>query len=219
MSTEKSDEFNLSASHSIDHRMFVKPSLIPAALNHLLSQEQWAREKLAAHQGKVACLDAGMLPVRLKVAADGLLQSAGADEAPAVTIRLSLADLPLILQDRERAFSRVTVEGDAEFANVISQLSQSLRWEAEEDLAKVVGDVAAVRMVEGARQALGGIRSLHRKFAENAAEYLLEESPTLVRKQEAATFAADVNRLRDDAERLAKRIERLGGTAGKGSAA
>jgi ubiquinone biosynthesis protein UbiJ len=52
-----------------------------------------------------------------------------ADAVPNVTIHVKLADLPLIAQNRERAFSYVRIEGDAEFANTISQLPQGLRWE------------------------------------------------------------------------------------------
>jgi ubiquinone biosynthesis protein UbiJ len=200
------------------------PSLIPAALNHLLAQEPWARDKLMAHQGKVACIDTGLFPIRLKVAGDGLLQSAGPDEAASVTIHASLADLPLMAQNPERAFSYVKIEGDADFANTISQLSQSVRWEAEEDLSKLVGDVAATRLVGGARRAFEGARALHRTLSENAAEYFLEENPTLVRAQAVTDFAGDVVRLRDDVERLAKRIEKLSAPdttkdAKKGSAA
>ena len=66
-----------------------------------------------------------------------------------VTIRIQPSDLALIMQNRERAFSYVKIEGDAEFANAISQLSKSLRWDAEHDLEKVFGPIAAVRLVSG----------------------------------------------------------------------
>jgi ubiquinone biosynthesis protein UbiJ len=194
------------------------PFAIPAALNHLLNQEPWAREQLLVHAGKTACIDAGLIAVRLKVAGDGMLQDAGADDAANVTIRVALADLPLILQNRERAFSYVKIEGDADFANTISKVSQSLRWEAEEDLSKVVGDIAATRLVAGARRTFEGARSLHRKLAENTAEYLLEENPVLVRAEAVQGFAADVARLRDDTERLAKRLEKLAGGKPGGAA-
>lgn len=184
-------------------------SLLPAAINHLLAQEAWARAKLIPHAGKVAVLDGGGLSLRLKVAADGLLESPVADEIAAVTIRIKLSDLPLIMQNRERAFSYVKIDGDADFANTISQLSQSLRWEAEDDLSKVVGDVAAVRLVGGARSLLTNAKSLHRSVTENVTEYLLEENPMLVRKQTVSDFTSDVTRIRDDVARLAKRIEKL----------
>jgi ubiquinone biosynthesis protein UbiJ len=181
-----------------------------AAINHLLAHEPWARAKLSAHAGKVACIDVGIVQVRLKAAADGLLQTAAPDDSASVTIRFAPADILLMAQNRDRAFSYVKVEGDADFANTISQLSQSLRWEAEEDLSKWVGDIAAVRLVGAARAAFDSARTTQAKLAENVAEYFLEEKPMLVRPQAVSDFADEVTRLRDDVERLAKRIDKSG---------
>ncbi|WP_338770174.1 SCP2 sterol-binding domain-containing protein [Massilia sp. METH4] len=181
-----------------------------ATINHLLAQEAWARAELKQYAGKVARIDASPVELRLRVAADGMVEAAGAEHpAASVTIRLKLSDLPLIAQNRERAFSYVQIEGDAEFANAISRLSQSLRWEAEHDLEKLVGAVAAVRLVEGAKAALASLKNGQRKVTENVAEYFLEEDPVLVRPVTAQAFAADVTRLRDDVERFAKRLEKL----------
>ena len=188
-------------------------TLLPAAINHLLVREPWARDKLAAHAGKILCMDAGVVTIKLKVASDGLLEQAITDGDADVTIRIKLSDLPLLMQNRERAFSTVKVEGDAELANTISQLSQSLRWEAEEDLSRWVGDIAATRLVAGAKAALDAAQSTQRKLAENVAEYFLEENPMLVRPQAVADFTDEVTKLRDDVERMAKRIEKLKGGA------
>jgi ubiquinone biosynthesis protein UbiJ len=187
-------------------------SLIPAAINHLLTQESWARNKLATHAGKVACFDTGVVTVKLKVATDGLVETASKDMPPNVTIRAKFSELPLIAQNRERAFSYVKIEGDADFANTISQLSQSLQWDAEEDLSKWIGDIAAVRVVSGAQSVVGTIQSTQRKIAENLAEYFLEENPMLMRAQAVTDFARDVARLRDDVERMTKRIDKLKGS-------
>ena len=178
-------------------------------INHLLAQESWARDKLLPHAGKIACIDAEALQLRLQVGADGLLEDADAQHAAAVTIHLKLSDLPLMAQNRERAFSYVKIEGDAEFANTISYLSQNLRWEAEEDLSKLFGDVAAVRLVGAARTLAQTARTTHQKIQENLAEYFLEENPMLVRPAAVAAFGADVNKTRDDVERLIKRVEKL----------
>jgi ubiquinone biosynthesis protein UbiJ len=188
--------------------------LLPATLNHLLAQEDWARALLMPHAGKVAMFDAGVVAARLKVAADGFLVLPEADEQAAVTIRVRLSDLPLIMQNRERAFSYVKIAGDADFANTISQVSQSLRWEAEEDLSRFVGDIAATRIVGGAHAAVASAKSLHRSITENLAEYFLEENPMLMRPQAVAAFTDDVTRLRDDVARLAKRVEKLAGMKG-----
>lgn len=185
------------------------PTLAPSVINHLLADEPWARELLAKHAGKIAVIDAGLAVIRLRATGDGMVEADAEESQPNVTIRIKPADLLLLMQDRERAFSYVTIEGDAEFANTISQLSRSLRWDAEQDLSRWVGDIAARRIVAGAGAAFETMQSAHRKLAENTAEYLLEENPMLVRPETVADFAADVVRLRDDVERLAKRIENL----------
>lgn len=184
-----------------------------AAINHLLAQEAWARALLMRHAGKDACIDAGLARLRMHVGRDGLLEAAHqgtAGDAPAsVTIRVKPADLPLIAQDRTRALSYVKIEGDAEFANVISQLANGLRWDAEHDLERVVGPLGAHRLVKTARRTAGGATEATRRLAENLAEFLAEERPVLVRPAQREAFAADVVRLRDDVERTAKRIARL----------
>lgn len=181
---------------------------VAAAINHLLSRQPVLQAALAVHAGKTACIATGFFDLRLRVAADGLLE-AGHDENASVTIRIKPADLPQILANRERAFSYVKIEGDADFANTISQIANNLRWEAEEDLAPLVGDIAAARIVQTVQASLANMQSTGKKLAENMAEYLLEENPMLLHKQVAEDFATGVATLRDDAERLAKRIQLL----------
>ncbi|WP_423708993.1 ubiquinone biosynthesis accessory factor UbiJ [Undibacterium sp. WLX3042] len=178
-------------------------------INHLLARETWARNKLLPHAGKIACIDLHTFQLRLRVGVDGYLESADTQTSPDVTIRVKLSDLPLMAQNRERAFSYVKIEGDAEFANTISHLSQELKWEAEADLSKIFGDIAAVRMVDGAKSALKTVQQTHNKLQENLAEYFLEENPMLVRPAAVQGLAAEVNKTRDDVERLIKRIEKL----------
>lgn len=180
-----------------------------AAINHLLAQEAWARDALALHAGKEALIDAGALALRLRVGRDGLVEASRAAEAATVTIRVRLADLPLMLQDRDRAFSYVRIEGDAEFANTINRVSKALRWEAEHDLEPFFGPIAARRLAEGARAAAEVLVATQRRLAENAAEFLLEEQPLLVRRSAVEEFGEQVARLRDDTERAAKRLARL----------
>jgi ubiquinone biosynthesis protein UbiJ len=184
-----------------------------ATINHLLAQESWARQQLAVHAGKLACIDTGAVVLRLRVDSAGMLEAASGTapaEMPAnVTIRVKLSDVPLILQHRERAFSYVKIEGDAEFANAISQLSKGLRWDAEHDLEKVVGPMLATRLVAGAKDAAAFVRTGQQKLAENVAEYFLDEQPMLIRPSTLQEYSAGVTRVRDDVERLAKRLARL----------
>jgi ubiquinone biosynthesis protein UbiJ len=180
-----------------------------AAINHLLSQEPWARAALAPHAGKEACIDAGTVALRLRALKDGTVEASDAQAPANVTIRVKLADLPLIAHNPERAFSYVTIEGDAEFANTISQLGKGLRWEAEHDLEPWIGPIAANRLVGGAKSVFETAKATQRKVAENVAEYFLEEEPLLVRPAVVEDYASEVSKLRDDVERAAKRLAKL----------
>ena len=181
---------------------------VVATLNHLLSRQPALAAKLAAHAGKVAAIDAGLLQLALQVGADGLLQDAAQADAN-VTIRINSADLPQIMADMSRAFAYVNISGDAEFAKAISDVANGLYWEAEEDLAPLVGDIAAVRLARAGREAVDVVKTGSRKLVENVAEYLLEENPTLLYRSAGEAFGSDVAVLRDDVERLAKRIALL----------
>jgi ubiquinone biosynthesis protein UbiJ len=188
-------------------RVLTSPAI--AAINHLLAQEAWARDALALHAGKEACIDTGHLAMRMRVSRDGMLEASNSEDAANVTIHVKLADLPLIAQNRDRAFSYVRIEGDAEFANTISTLSKGLRWDAEHDFERLFGPIGANRLVGGAKNVVTGAAATGRRLAENVAEYLLEENPVLIRPTVVDEFADDVSRLRDDVERLDKRIAKL----------
>jgi ubiquinone biosynthesis protein UbiJ len=181
---------------------------IIAVINHLLSRQPVLCDKLRPHAAEVACLEVGAIQLKLAVAADGLFQPAEYAE-PNVTIRIKLADLPQVMMNMEKSFSYVTISGDADFARTISELANELQWEPEEDLAPFLGDIAAVRITQAARATLSQAKSGGRKFFENMAEYLLEENPTLLYRQAGEKFASDVAIIRDDVERLAKRISLL----------
>ena len=101
------------------------------------------------------------------------------------------------------------IEGNAEFAEALGFVFRHLRWDAEEDLSRVVGDIAAHRLVDGGRRiATEGRRSLERAGG-SVAEYLTEESPVLVPRAALPAFAQEVVALRDAVARLDKRVARL----------
>lgn len=181
---------------------------IIAVVNHLLARQPLVCDKLRAHAGEVACLESGVIQLKLAVAADGLFQRVENAE-PTVTIRIQPADLPQVMMNMEKAFSYVTISGDADFARTISEMANELQWEPEEDLSPFLGDIAAVRITQAARTTISHAKSGSRKFFENMAEYLLEENPTLMYRHAGDKFAADVAIIRDDVERLAKRISAL----------
>jgi ubiquinone biosynthesis protein UbiJ len=181
---------------------------IVAVINHLLSRQTLVRDKLRAHAGKVACIETGTVQLTMAVGADGLLQSDVSNQ-PTVTIRIDPADVLKVVANMDKAFSYVTISGDADFARTISEVANELHWDPEEDLAPFFGDIAAVRIAQAGRSAISQAKSRSRKLLENIAEYLLEENPTLLYRHVGEQFASDVAVIRDDVERLAKRISLL----------
>jgi ubiquinone biosynthesis protein UbiJ len=187
----------------------IASSAAAAVLNHMLAREPWARAALAPFAGRSARLQALPFSVQLGITADG---SFSADAgAPTVTIGVEAAALPRVLLEPKAALRNVRLDGDAEFAQALSGVLQKLRPEPEEELSRFVGDAAAVRIVALLRAALAGAREAGSRLAVQAADYLVVENPMLVSRQEMTGFAADVARLRDDVERLAKRVDLLFG--------
>jgi ubiquinone biosynthesis protein UbiJ len=179
-----------------------------AVLNHMLSREPWARAALAPFAGRSARLQAAPFSVQLGIAADGGFTAQAGE--PTVTIGIDPSSLPQVLLDPKAALRNVRLEGDAEFAQSLSGVLQRLRPEPEEELSRFVGDAAAVRIVGLLRAALAGAREAGSRLAAQSADYLVAENPMLVGKPQMAEFADGVAKLRDDVERLTKRIELLG---------
>jgi ubiquinone biosynthesis protein UbiJ len=183
-----------------------------AALNHLLEAESWARERLAPFAGETIELRAVPLPVlRLAIAADGRLAPAAAGAAAALTISAGPGALAAALQGEEQLMRAVEVAGNAQLAAEVMFLVRHLRWDAEEDAARLIGDVAAHRLAGMARGLAAWHADAARRVAESLVEYATEEKRLLMKRGELDEFAAAQARLRDGLERLQKRIERLGG--------
>jgi ubiquinone biosynthesis protein UbiJ len=180
------------------------------ALNRLLDAEPWARERLAPFAGEVLELRAAPLPtLRFLVLPGGRLE-AGGEGAPALVITLRPRDLVARLQGEEQFLRSVQVDGEPRLAAAVMALARHLRWDFEEDLSRIVGDVAAHRLAGVARELAAWPREAVRRLAESAADYAVEERRVLLGGGVMAAFAHEVAALRDALERLEKRIERLG---------
>ncbi len=187
--------------------MITAPAI--AFVNHLLDSEPWAREKLAPFAGKRVRVTAPPLPdLAFAVSVDGKLEAAGEGE-PDLTVALSPADLPRLLRGDDTALRSIGFSGDAELAAALQYLARHLRWEFEEDLSRAVGDVAAHRIANTARDFIGWQKDAGVRLGENVAEYLTEESALLAPPAALARFGREVADLVDALERLEKRLDRI----------
>jgi ubiquinone biosynthesis protein UbiJ len=181
-----------------------------AALNHLLESEPWARERLVPFAGEVLELRAPPLPaLRLAVAAGGHLAPAAADAVASLTISAGPGALAAAMQGEEQLLRAVEVAGNARLAAEVMFLFRHLRWDAEEQVARYIGDVAAHRLAGMARGAAAWHADAARRIGASLVEYATEEKRLLVTRGELADIAAAHARLRDGLERMEKRIDRL----------
>lgn len=182
---------------------------VAAAVNHVLAPAAWARARLQPFAGRTVHAHTAPFALALTLTDEGLLQAAAADAAPDLTLRVTPpVALRLALRDAS-AWRAVVFEGDTALARELGFLAEHLRWDAEEDLSRVVGDVAAHRLAQSARTLVRwpreGLESLARSFA----AYWTEERPLVAGRDDVAAFNRGVDELRDGVARLEARLAPL----------
>jgi ubiquinone biosynthesis protein UbiJ len=159
------------------------------------------------------CIE-GFAPIRIAMSSSRLALARGGGAGADATIAgspLALLDLFARREDSSapRAAERVQITGDAEIAANYRVLLELARPDWEEELSRLVGDLPARRISLAAHAALSWARGFARTASANVAEYLQEESRTLVSKPEVAEFVAKVDELRETADRVEARLARL----------
>lgn len=178
-----------------------------AVLNHLLRGQPWLRERLLPFAGRSVRLETPPLALVLTIDAEGHLQAA-AGEVDA-TARLSPLTVARLMVGEEAARSSVEVTGDAALAAAVSGVLRELRWDAAEDLSRLIGDIPAERLVRLGGALLAWQRQTLVSLTTAMGEYLVEERRVFPSRSAVATWAREVDALRDSAARLAERIDRL----------
>lgn len=179
------------------------------ALNLLLRREAWAREKLAPFAGEIVELRFAPIPaLRLEIVEGGQARAADVHAATTLTITAKPGILAALPKGEEYLMRAVDIAGNAQLAAEILALLRYLRWDVEEDLSRVFGDVIAHRLVGTARDMAAWQADAARRLGENVMEYAIEERRLVVSRPEFDQFAAGVSRLRDDLARLEQRVQR-----------
>jgi len=137
-------------------------------VNHLLTAEPSARERLRAHAGKHLRLELTGWPAALPppppahlvVTPAGLFEAADIATAPAdLVLRIAASDPAGWLVALTRGdVPSVDVQGDAQLAGELQWLVANLRWDVEGDLARVTGGPVAHQMASLGRTLRDGLR-------------------------------------------------------------
>ncbi len=184
---------------------------IAAALNHLLARDEAAARRLCAHAERRVALRVGRFEAVFEVAQPGrLVAMAASAAAPDLQLDVDVAAvLASQLRGQQLGLSGVRIAGDAEFAQAVSWLLGHLRWDAEDDLAGLVGDVAAHRAARGANALRDRGLRLARRFEGDVREWLTEAPRPVVARDEFDAVRAEAARLRDRVARMDKRVALL----------
>lgn len=140
------------AVHEAQHRLVL-------LLNHVLMQEPQAMERLRRQSGRTLQGRWRQFDIRLRATPAGLLDladpAAQADLTLEVTDTSPLAVAQAVLQGRKPA---VRIAGDVQFAAEVNWLVDHVRWDLEEDAARVVGDAPAHALGQAVRAMVAALR-------------------------------------------------------------
>ncbi|MEN9316643.1 MAG: hypothetical protein RIS35_3036 [Pseudomonadota bacterium] len=193
--------------------------LVFSALEHLLEQQSWARDQLARHAGSTVLVTLDVAPLaglsapafRATIDRDGLLRHADPEASPQATlaIRPSAEALFSFLRDGTQGLQRhLRIEGDVALAATLAELARHLRWDAEEDLSQVVGDIAAHRIAGLLTGLAGRMRELGDRAQASATRFAAGGTQVVVTPQlrsltvEAAALEQRIRALERRAGRL-----------------
>ncbi len=188
---------------------------LQALLNRSIAASTEAGELLRRLEGHTLALGIRGTGINIFLfGGDGELQMSlqSRDEPEAAIVGTPLGIASLGLGDPRAAFrdGSVKATGDAVLAGDFRRLLVAARPDWEEELAQIVGDVAAHQIGNFFRNFGQWTRTTGDTVARNFGEFLTEESRDVPSDWEVGKFCADVDTLSDDVDRLMARIDMLG---------
>jgi len=182
-------------------------------INHVLMAEPWAMAELARHAGKVILLKLPVGNLCFELTPQGSLASLAEFDAPSLELDISAEVMSALAGGsgglREQAMKSVKITGDADLAQLLGRLAGQIRWEYEEDLARLIGDAPANFAVNQGKKLISAGRSAVSDMLGNMVEYVSEERKVLLNKRDFMIRKNELNTLRDAVDRMEKRIQLL----------
>jgi len=129
-------------------------------LNHVLMQEREATARLMRQKGRVVLFQWRHIELRLRITPAGLLDVDGGTDKPDLSLAITEASPSTLVQQAMSGDKpSVRIEGDVQLAAEINWLSQHVRWDIEEDMARIVGDAPAHMLGKAARAVVTAAKS------------------------------------------------------------
>ncbi len=190
-------------------------TILEATINRLLALDPEGAARLALLAGRIVAFEFKGFDNRLYFipGAGGLQLFAAYDAAPDCLLRgtpLALAAMGLSRRKEDDLFAgQVEIEGDTALAHRFGAALAGLVIDWEEQLAHLTGDPLAHALGQRAQDVGRWCELSLDTLGRDLQEYLQEEGRLLPSRYELDAFYSSVDRLRDDGERLAARVERL----------
>ena len=181
---------------------------LAAALNALLDAQPAALNRLQRHVGKSLRLALPLLPLTLCLDESGRFRPLAEDDTaePALILTPMPSALPLLIGDGKLA-DLFRIEGDGVFAADISGALADFDWVLA--LRPWLGDIAASRIDQLLRGIINWREQAHADAGRNLAEYAVYEQAVLAEPHATHAFISEVDRLREDVDRLEARLRLL----------
>lgn len=176
-------------------------------LNHILSQNDWMSSRLKKFHNKTILIKISELEFYFKINDQGLLVLAEKKENADASISMSTKSF--INQIISKKNKDITIQGDIDLAKEVSEILKKIKWDAEEDLSKIIGDVAANRVGSMSGKFLKESKRAALSIAETFKEYWEEEKPLLAKKTRVQQFLTEIDTVNEDVERLEAKINDL----------
>ncbi|MBK6615514.1 hypothetical protein [Ottowia sp.] len=112
-------------------------------LNHVLMQEPEAQARLVRQRGRVVRVQWRGFSMQLAATPAGLCELAPVAEPDLLLTVTDSSPLDLARGALRGDRPAVRIEGDVQFAAEVNWLVDHVRWDAEEDLSRLVGDAPA----------------------------------------------------------------------------
>ena len=193
----------------------VNMAVLILALNRVLAMDPEAAAMMEPLDGKLLGVSLGGINTSFYARVSGarleIVEQPGI--APDLVIEGGVFDLAMlgmaaspesVMRDR-----RITMSGDVELAHAMKTLLQAFDPDWEEALSQIVGDFLARKTGVGVRSLRDWLATARTSVTDTVGEILTEEKRLLPTRLRYQQHQVEVERLRDDVERLCVHIDRL----------
>ena len=145
--------------HEVQHRMIL-------LVNHVLQQEPEAQKRLATQAEKTIFVSWRQFHLQVKITRAGLFDLDEDHSTNHLLLEVTERSIGSLAKDAIQGEKPpIRVAGDVQLASELNWVIDNVRWDLEDDLARLIGDVPAHKVASLAKRAASELR----KFAQSAA--------------------------------------------------